>query len=91
MNGRTRMLSQGLLRNNIWQEKNNKGLTDYKFYCFNGVPLYLYVSIGLENHATAQMSFLNIDWSFAVSGRTDYKPLEKLPPKSGQDLKKVEW
>lgn len=62
-------------------EKNNKGLTDYKFYCFNGVPLYLYVSIGLENHATAQMSFLNIDWSFADFGRTDYKPLEKLPPK----------
>lgn len=62
-------------------EENSKGLTDYKFYCFNGVPLYLYVSIGLENHATAQMSFLNIDWSFADFGRTDYKPLEKLPPK----------
>ena len=27
------------------------------------------------------MSFLNIDWSFADFGRTDYKPLEKLPPK----------
>ena len=54
-------------------------LIDYKFYCFNGVPRYLYVSQGLENHATASMSFLTTDWKFAPFGRNDYKPLKELP------------
>lgn len=56
-----------------------KGLTDYKFYCFDGVPKYLYVSSGLENHATARISFLTLDWQFAPFGRSDYKAFEKLP------------
>ena len=63
------------------QDGKNKALTDYKFYCFNGIPQYLYVSIGLNDHSTARMSFLNTDWTFANFGRTDYKPLESLPPK----------
>lgn len=57
------------------------GLTDYKFYCFDGVPKYLYVSSGLENHATARISFLTLDWKFAPFGRSDYKPFEELPRK----------
>ena len=58
-----------------------KGLIDYKFYCFNGEPRYLYVSQGLENHATARMSFLTLDWQFADFGRDDYMPLLELPQK----------
>lgn len=57
------------------------GLTDYKFYCFDGVPKYLYVSAGLENHATARISFLTLDWQFAPFGRSDYKSFEELPKK----------
>lgn len=58
------------------------GITDYKFYCFGGEPGYLYVSQGLEDHATARISFLNIgDWSFAPFGRNDYAPFDELPPK----------
>lgn len=57
------------------------GLTDYKFYCFNGEPQYLYVSQGLENHSTARLSFLTLDWQFANFGRTDYMPFSHLPPR----------
>ena len=57
------------------------GLRDYKFYCFNGEPRLLYVSEGLENHATAKISFLNADWTFAPFGRSDYRPFSQLPPK----------
>ncbi len=57
------------------------GLTDYKFYCFHGEPKYLYVSQGLEDHKTARISFLNLDWSFADFRRIDYLPLERLPKK----------
>ncbi len=55
------------------------GLTDYKFYCFGGNPRLLYVSRGLENHATARISFLNLDWTFAPFSRNDYASFEELP------------
>lgn len=57
------------------------GITDYKFYCFDGEPKFLYVSRGLEDHSTARISFLTLDWQFAPFGRRDFKPFESLPPK----------
>lgn len=59
----------------------SEGLTDYKFYCFDGKPKYLYVSQGLDNHATALISFLTMDWKFAAFGRSDYTSFESLPEK----------
>ena len=38
-----------------------KNLTDYKFFCFNGEPKLLYISTGMENHATAKISFYDLD------------------------------
>ena len=49
------------------------GLTDYKFYCFSGEPEYLYVSRGLEDHATANISFYTMDFEPAEFHRRDYK------------------
>ncbi|MEF2560053.1 MAG: ATP-grasp fold amidoligase family protein [Eggerthellaceae bacterium] len=57
------------------------GTTDYKFYCFNGEPRFLYVSSGLENHATAQISFIELDWKFAPFKRSDYRGFDVLPEK----------
>ncbi|MCD8038933.1 MAG: hypothetical protein LUE96_07610 [Lachnospiraceae bacterium] len=54
---------------------------DYKFFCFNGVPKYLYVSQGLEDHETASISFLTLDWEFAPFGRSDFKSFMKFPHK----------
>lgn len=62
------------------KEKTNS-LTDYKFYCFNGEPKFLYISQGLENHATASISFLTLDWQFAPYERNDYKPFSQVPSK----------
>ncbi len=59
----------------------NGSLIDYKFYCFQGVPRYLYVSSGLHDHATASISFLTMDWEFAPFGRSDFKPFDTLPAK----------
>ena len=55
------------------------GLTDYKFYCFNGKPQFLYVSQGLENHDTARISFITMDWEFAPYERKDFAPFSELP------------
>ena len=65
----------------IFEKEKVKGLIDYKFYCFNGKPEYLYISTGLEDHTTASISFLTLDWEFAPFGRSDYKPFTKLPEK----------
>lgn len=61
--------------------QQKSGLVDYKFYCFGGEPRFLYISKGLEDHATASISFLNLDWSFAPFQRSDYKGFEALPEK----------
>ena len=62
-------------------DMNLNELRDYKFYCFNGEAKYLYVSEGLENHATAKISFLTLDWDFADFGRSDFSPFTELPEK----------
>ena len=61
--------------------KNNESMIDYKFFCMNGIPKFLYVSQGLENHSTAQISFLTMDYEFAPFRRKDYRGFEKLPKK----------
>lgn len=61
--------------------KEQPELIDYKFFCFNGEPKFIYVSEGLSNHATATISFADMDYELMDFYRKDYKPFEKLPPK----------
>ena len=62
----------------IAEEKNiGKDLSDYKFFCFNGEPRFLYVSDAPRH----ELVFLNTDWTLAPYGRKDYKPLKDIPPK----------
>lgn len=75
---------------NSSESKMIQCLTDYKFYCFNGKVKYLYVSVGLENHKTARISFLTPDWKFAPFNRSDYIPYDKLPEKPHNYSKMIE-
>ena len=59
-------------------------LSDYKFYCFNGVAKCLYVSRGMENHRTAQMGFYDLNFE-EIFSRIDYKKFE-VPPQKPQNL-----
>ena len=63
------------------ENERKPSLIDYKFYCFNGVPKLLYISSGLEDHSTARISFVNLDWTKSKIERSDYRPFELLPPK----------
>lgn len=63
------------------QDETQSSLTDYKFYCFDGKPAFLYVSSGLEDHSTARISFLTLNWKFEPFRRSDYKPFDTLPVK----------
>lgn len=63
------------------QNGEESGLKDYKFYCFNGIPKFLYVSEGFENHETARVLFLKMNFEEADFSRNDYKKLDKKPEK----------
>lgn len=54
-------------------------LKDYKFYCFNGEPKFLYLSEGLSNHDTAKISYVTLDWKIAPFKRNDFEPFTELP------------
>lgn len=75
-NIKPRVLAEAYLEND-----DGEPLRDYKFYCFNGNPKFLYISEGLEDHSTARISFLTTDWQFAPYERSDYNPFDSLPPK----------
>ncbi len=55
----------------------NRPLLDYKIFCFDGNPKFLYIS-DTSNH---EIVFLDMDWNILPFGRTDYKPLKEIPPK----------
>ena len=68
----------------------NKGLTDYKFFCFNGVPKFLYVSRGLEHHPTAEISFYDMTGNEMPFHRNDYKPYHNaVMPENFEEMKMI--
>lgn len=50
-------------------------IIDYKFFCFNGVPKFLYISQGTM-HVDLRVSFFELDGTPAPFRRLDYEPLE---------------
>lgn len=67
------------------------GLIDYKFYCFNGKPEYLYVSRGLGlAHDKAEVSFYTLEWEKAPFGRIDFNELSIVPKKPVNFEKMIE-
>ena len=76
-NVRSRIIAEKFMSD----ENNAASIMDYKFYCFDGEPKFLYISTGLEDHSTAHISFVTLDWNFAPYERSDYAPFNELPPK----------
>lgn len=66
----------------ICEELLDDDIKDYKFYCFNGEPKFLYISEGLAKaHDQARMNFVTLDWEKAPFQRKDYAQFEELPAK----------
>lgn len=59
------------------ENESRNGLMDYKFYCFDGEPKYLYVSAGLEDHSTARVCFYDMEFKRAPFGRSDFLEFEE--------------
>lgn len=65
----------------ICEEFLGECITDYKFFCFNGEPKYIYVSNNLIHDRQAQIGFFYIDGSKMPLKREDYADVAeaKLP------------
>ena len=72
------------------ESDGDKDLTDYKFYCFNGEPKFLYISHGLSDHSTAHISYVSLDWKKQPFKRNDFADFDELPPKPVNFDKMVE-
>lgn len=60
------------------ENENKNGLVDFKFFCFDGKPEFLYVSEGLEDHSTAKISFVSMDFELMPFHRKDFKPFGSI-------------
>ena len=70
-----------------------KGLTDYKFYCFNGKPRFLYVANSnfINGEKRDLISIYDLEWNIAPFQRSDHKPLPYTPRKPQNFEKMIEF
>ncbi len=54
-------------------------IIDYKFYCFDGVPKFLYCGQGLTADHSLRIDFFDMDWKLMPFYRTDYDRLGEIP------------
>ena len=65
-----------------------KSIIDYKFYCFNGEPLFLYCAQGLTSDHSLKIDFFDMDWNLMPFYRTDYHRLGMIEKPSQFELMK---
>jgi len=72
-------------------KQQQSGLVDYKFFCFDGTPVFLYISSGLEDHSTASISFADMDGNRLPFKRSDYPefPSDLPIPASFDTMKEI--
>lgn len=54
-------------------------IIDYKFYCFNGDPKFLYCGQGLTVDHSLKIDFYDLNWNLMPFYRTDYHRLGQIP------------
>lgn len=64
---------------------------DYKFYCFNGNPEFLYVAQGDNSNGTLRMNFYDLDWNRCPFYRKDHKELftEQAKPENFDEMLEI--
>lgn len=66
----------------ICEEYLGTEIVDYKFFCFNGIIKFMYVSYDLLHDRQAKIGFFNLDGSKMALTRDDYVDIQNidLPP-----------
>lgn len=62
----------------ICEEMMDSKIMDYKFFCFDGKPMFLYVSQGLVCDHSLKVDFYDLDWNRMPFKRTDYDNFDKI-------------
>ena len=62
----------------ICEEYLGEDLTDYKFFCFNGVPKYIYVSSDLIHDRNAKIGFFDLKGNKLNLKRDDYEDISSI-------------
>lgn len=69
---------------------DDEGVIDYKFFCFGGKPEFLYVSVGLEDHSTAKISFYDMRGNEMPFYRKDFNRFHDVVlPKNFNEMKRI--
>lgn len=73
------------------ENPGDEELTDYKWFCFDGKPQFLYISHGLANHETATIDFYDMNYKRMPFKRTDYKSsaVDAPKPKTYDEMIKI--
>lgn len=76
-------LKKRILAEQLMVQNDGTGLVDYKFFCFNGQPRYLYLSqYQRDGGAVKNIScFLSLDWELLPYRWKDEPIQTELPPK----------
>lgn len=87
----TREYAYKNIRPMVFAEKFLGGsICDYKFYCFNGMPRFLYVGRGLTVDHSLKIDFFDMDWNNMPFYRTDYQRLGNIPkPKHFDEMQTI--
>lgn len=74
----------------VCEEFLGECITDYKFFCFNGKPKFIYVSNDLIHDRQAQIGFFNLDGSKMPIEREDYTDIASVTlPSFFDEMKKA--
>ena len=60
------------------EEYLENDIIDYKFYCFNGEPKFLYCGQGLTEDHSLKIDFYDLNWNLMPFYRTDYHRLGQI-------------
>lgn len=73
------------------EELLDEDIVDYKFFCFNGEPKFLYVSSGFGGeHDDVEMIYMDMKWNPLEMQREDYKVMSNIPNKPEAFEKMIE-
>lgn len=67
-----------------------KEIVDYKFYCFNGIPRFLYLAQGSNSEGTLKMTFYDVEFKKCNFYRPDHEQLDFEPTKPNNFNEMVE-
>ena len=72
------------------EDMKNKSMRDYKFFCFNGRPKVLYVSVGSHSE-NQKIAFFDMNFKYMPIKRKDYENFHVIPkkPKNFDEMKRL--